>query len=267
MKQLPLFLLLLLAAEVFAQSPTQIGGGLGSGWLCWMGDSPGEQESLLPDGVVAHWDAAENVNTTGALVDSWTDKVGGYVASASGGARPVLQASDSNFNNLPTVQFDNTNTQAMLTNLSLGGDHTVIIVSNTKGASATYGFGHNAANPLRVRWGTNGISAGLFRTEYRLNDIVEGAAPYLMPFIGSVSYELTTDGHRIDVTKGGFFFTNEVLRTPVDARTSAVVYIGWIGAGARLYGDIAEIIVYDRALTDSELQTIHTILDSKYSIS
>ena len=224
----------------------------------------GSTGPVFPTGRIAHWDAALGITTTGSLVDSWTDYIGGFIASSTGASRPTFNAANPLLNNLPSVDFV---IKHLLSNLNLGGPHTIVIVTvpRTTNTSNGYLFGHNIGNPIRKRLSFNGLTYS-WTTEYLPDNPTSAGAAGTT--IISTSWELVANGFKNYRSVQGNLFFNQSTTTPTAARATAPIVIGGINTTTlRYFGDIAEAIVWDRAFSVLELQDCHTILNSKYNIT
>ena len=223
---------------------------------------------VFPTGRIAHWDAALGIVATGSsLVNSWTDYIGGFVASSTGSNGPTFNTANPLLNNLPSVDFV---IKHLLSNLNLGGPHTIVIVTvpRTTNTSNAYLFGHNTANQIRHRLFRTGTGNYEWTTEYLPENPANGNAGGIQANVISTSWELVANGFKNYRSVQGNLFFNPSTTTPTAARATAPIVIGGINTTTlRYFGDIAEAIVWNRALSVLELQDCHTILNSKYNIT
>jgi len=204
----------------------------------------------IPNG--AMWLRADTVTEDTGGVDLATDKFGlGNDASQSASAnRPDLIASDSNLNSQPSMTFDASQALDCALN-EASSDWTIFAaVQNDVAAGIRAildspsirfrGYGtnlrcDNGATNLTVSMGAGAHvvcarlgSSGLVRVDASEATGTLAAAAYSIPHLGSRYTNYTTDNWQ---------------------------------------GEIAEVIVYQRALTDDEIDTVMEYLGARYGVS
>jgi len=210
----------------------------------------------------------------GASVTGWNDTVGNVSLSTYGGyTAPVFVSSDANFNNHSTVSFNH----ATLRDTTLGGPAvsletiTVFMVARYNAQPNTnaewlFQSQNNAYNRLRIaRSGTGylnsayqtrvGQGAGLAtangsgrNTDLTLFNIRSG--------VDVVNFDVITAGGTISDTGengGAQNWTQLVLGNSGNNQNYA-------------NANIAEMLVYDRALTTTEIAEVNDYLVAKYAI-
>lgn len=98
-------------------------------------------------------------------------------------------------------------------------------------------------------------------------DINNGTAKTVTAF--KQAWERDNGETIVEVDAGRYDYTGELNRGPLTSFTDITegdAYIGSRGAAENLRGDICEIIIYNRALTDQEFENVVTYLNDKYAI-
>jgi len=246
------------------------------GWL--IGRNKGFQPNTIPN--MRLWLDATRINqANNTAVATWADQSGnGYDATQSTtAARPTYIA--SGLNGLPVVRFDGTDDNLALSGGALG------MLRNVAGATAfvvvKYPANSTAMFPFAIRTESTGprlqmlaSSANKFQTAGRrlqadttitltstqsvtTNAVIQTAfADYqntiLRQFING-----TIDGENLSFQTSGN--TSNTDSNAISIGATAV-------PSFPLNGDIAEIIVYNRALNTSELAQVHRYLSRKWGI-
>jgi len=197
-------------------------------------------------------DATRGVATSGAAVDSWTDQAGGHVFTPPGG-KPSLVANAPN--GLPVVSF--AGNPLKTGTLDLGNNKTVFVVIAPDNLPADQNqryFGHYGNGQFRYNTGmasgwfgananqtdTAGIEAGKFAIlTYRLDSNVEIGINGREPSPGTTS-------------------------TPSFTTTSSLAVGGVGDGGGNFAGDIAEVLVYDHALSATDRSDVEWYLMQKW---
>jgi hypothetical protein len=231
----------------------------------WSGSALAAVIDTTP-GLVYHLDAATNVTASGGLVSGWADVNGNgqTFSQATAVKQPALIAGGApgDINGRPVLRFDGDltgNTAGVapnadeLINAATNTVQTVIIVNRT--------LQHRNLDGII---GVNNGDTGVRRTS---------AAAWQHP------------GNTNDLSNGGSFFVNGVdtanaaLNAPhifVATRGASTAFAGTsigdyflVGTNTprSWNGDVAEIAVFNRALTTNERQAIELELGAKYAIA
>jgi hypothetical protein len=228
---------------------------------------------------VRWWDASTGLGLTGALVDSWTARVGAEIVSNTGAARPSLNATHASFNNLPVLNFGIAGTElfsspSALSALMVAGQALSIYTvarRNTLDAGATADF-----------WLSSGTLASTL-TELSLGTTDNGVADVdrleinaTIPGQGS-DWGTNARVYSLTVSAGGAFNTwlNGVPSiSVVSALPTGTNYL-LIGGGRRLSatntgfewrGEIAEIVVYLATHAPAQRVQIENAMRAKYAV-
>ena len=227
----------------------------------------------MPASGLALWLKAD-AGVSGSPVSQWSDQSvnARNATQATGGSQPALVATA--INGLPAVRFDGVN-DFLTYNLpvnSLAGMTMVLVAANT-------------ANPVGVPGPQN---AALF-----WNETDPWGAVYLSPFQDEVNFRFgTTQVSNNLVYLRPVSVSSFTLTTAIKDGTTETLYVNGIQrlsqggklaavAGAEdtgnlgrgyddntyFAGDIAEVLVYDRALTAAERRNLEAYLDSKYALT
>jgi hypothetical protein len=220
-----------------------------------------DQSSDLPvtDGLALHLDAGAGLSTAGGAVTAWADQSGnGNDLTTSGG--PTLATSPTG---AQVVRFDGVDDVASrvgTTGLPTGdADRTMFVVAEYRsGGFGGVGYGTPALNQLF------GLSV---HPDGRL--IVQGWGR-------SNDFHSTTAGTGAgwltqSVVYGGGTFTHYRDGTAIDSRTHAfattsdrIVVGAEIDEDPYLDMDVAAVVVYDRALTETERDEVESYLRQRY---
>jgi len=198
-------------------------------------------------------DANQGVNETAGAINSWTDQAGGNVFAPHSAAKPTLVA--GGLNGMPVVSFSGSALKTATADL--GDQKTVFVVIAPDSLPAGQGqrfFGNYGRGQLRYNTGkasgyfgfnadqadTRGIAAGKFATlAYRFDDNVLIGINGRAPTPGSSSNPLFDTGSSLAV--------------------------GGVGDGGGTFGgDIAEVLVYDHALSNTDRSTVEVYLREKW---
>jgi hypothetical protein len=218
-------------------------------------------QGLPPDGLVLHLDAASitGVADGDPIYGGWTDlSVTG--ATAISGTPPTYVADAGS--GYPAVRFNGTD-QYLDASVSTGTEVSVFIV-----------FAHQrAGSPTNYRdilITGNGGGTNLSLASSRSSSTAPDYPSFNASTGSGISVGLWVNGlDTVDATGDFFrgrFYVGSAVYTEVPAETS--LRIGARGSSGFNAGqnDIREILVYDRALSDSERETVQRYLGLKYDI-
>lgn len=244
-----------------------------SGAVDSRGRSVGKGATLCPVGIkgCVAWFDASDVNgdgtnpSNGASVETWKDKSGnGYDATqGTSGARPTYQTNVIN-SNRPVIRFDGSDDG--LRNGTMHGTPASTIIAVAK---QTAGTNHQrlyaALNDNNIFFGSgNGNFTTFYGNDAGWNyccgdNIPSSPITDMFRILSAVSNGVT------DVP-----YYSGLAQTRANQNSTGIGYTGFgIGNayGAQEFnGDVAELIIYNRALTDSERKAIECYLGNKYNI-
>ena len=223
------------------------------------------------------WLDGGSVQSTGGQVSQWTDKSGNenHFTQTDVEYQPTV---GTGYNGHTTVAFDSSDQRLFNTTLQLDGDLTIFIVAQNstqdtggsihrailapdngpyRGDGNGYGLGYYADGSdgfnVSLGEGTGGTS------EQNVNYYLEATEAFeVIAFRrdGPGLAELFRDGLLMDSS-------NQI--DPVDGFNIGYLIGGDPSNAARFYqGQIAEILIYNRALTDDEMLQVQDYLDAKY---
>jgi hypothetical protein len=248
------------------------------GWL--IGRNKGFQPNTIPN--MRLWLDATRINqSNNTAVATWADQSGnGYDATqGSTAARPTFIA--SGLNGLPVVRFDGTDDSLALGASALGmlrnvAGATVFLVvkySNTTGANRTSFFLSNGTSATSARIQIRTTTTPRYQVSGRRLDadssqnVASNQATSTTNFVvqsAFFNYQNTLLQQYINGAKDGEK-TDFQTAGNTSNTDSAAINIG-TDSSSFLNGDIAEIIVYNRALNTSELAQVHRYLARKWGI-
>lgn len=215
-------------------------------------DSTSGGSLVVPDGSIARWE----------------DKSGNgfHVTQSTGGERPLRKQSVKN--NLDVVRFDGLNDNLSRSAVLSGSSFTVFIVYSVilgsglskfvfmTGNSSSSGYAY-VINPSDIRQinysGVGAWSNGAAVTSWEVSSIVRDSS------VNSGFPNLYIDGVLKTLSTPGSTSYNSPVGSTVVGATQAET--------ALFHGDIAEIIVYNRALLEVERKKVEDYLMNKWGIS
>lgn len=258
----------------------------------------GPAEILGPGGVqkglLAWFDASDpdadgnpgNNPTEGSSFSSWASRApGGYRAEQVSGKNPATYVIADGINGRPTLRFNRVNdSQGSILRIngldlraSVTEDTTLFTVYRPRSRATNNGV-----------WGVDNGAWDRFFLSYipYFGDTIDDGLVSLGPAQSGAVVEdagqtgvvrlltIAYDGNVRGTVNAGptngsaAYFNGELIRRftdsthPTDAQRSLA--IGWDGDNSVYDGDIAELIVFDRVLTDEELRDVNFYLSQKY---
>lgn len=205
-------------------------------------------------------------------ISTWTDSSGnGNNATGTLTARPLYKTNI--INSLPVVRFDGSNDNLVITDvngLDLTGDQSIFVVMSTSDATGAIVSHHNSGAPFtgwtfavgiitpannnKLAYWSNGKGSWV-------NDAGTTAANG-SPHLASV---IRTSGSITFYTDGTAGSTNTGHS---NGSSSANIFLGQTADGLNvLAGDIAEILVYDSALSGGNLTNVKSYIAAKYALT
>ena len=209
--------------------------------------------SDLPN--LALWSRADaGVYVNAGTVSTWYDLSGNSRTWTQGvvGAQPIYTASA--INGLPALTFDGARYMQAATGATYGKPVTVFLVARYTAASANQYFFDGATNNTLVMHnvsGTNEIFAG--------NLLPYGAQTINQWYVMGGTF----NGASSIVSLNGI----EVTGNAGSLSNTGFTLGAWGGIGFFLNGDIAEVVVYNAALTLAQRTQVSRYLGTKYNIA
>jgi hypothetical protein len=227
----------------------------------------------LPATGLAFWVKADaGVAVSGSSVTQWSDQSGNgrNALPAAGANQPTLVANAAN--GKPALQFDGIDDflQFALPINGWSGMTVVLVASATVDSDGGANGGNNA--PLfwdeTGSWGWSFLSPFQSNVKLRFGTTQAGNLPaFTRPASIGAAFSTTIATHNGSTDalyiNGTQVWSAGGKLTPI-AGASGTPWIGRGAGGTYFNGRISEILVYDRAVTDAERQTIDSILSAKY---
>lgn len=247
------------------QRPANLGSASGGGAF-----SPSDISGLKL------WLKADSyVGSDGDKVGTWTDSSSAANnATASGTDRPTYKTGI--VNSKPVMRFTSANSEHMATgsNIGVSGNLncTIFVVTkptSTSVAMCPVGLG-NTGTDTRLSLVGAGVNSGQYSVSFGGGDwwndttTVDNTAFHTICLKKSAGAENTTTTIYKDGTAGS---NNGGSDTATPNVTAAPASIGQLGAdivNSKYDGDIAEVIIYDTALSDSNRNNVESYLRTKY---
>jgi len=214
----------------------------------------------ISDGLVIHLDANSITGIAdGGAIGTWPDLsgLGNDAIQGTESAKPIYVASSSDFNNLPTVRFDGVDDWMNLPDVIDVDSFTLFLVGkfNANGFDQYFISGQPGSGDSRLRiaeyyWsGVTRIRVGA--TDYTVGSKDTNVHLYV---VNSVS----------NAWEDGNFYAGQTNTSTLTPTLS----LGSYNEGTKdfLNGDIAEVILYNRVLTEEENNQIGFYLAVKYDI-
>ena len=210
--------------------------------------------------------ADKGIHLTGSTVYQWDDQSGnGYNATQATLINQPLFVPNA-INDKPILRFDGANRFLLISNSAVPIDkHTIFIVFKTYNTSSQSIFGIWYSKP-----GWNFVlSSGVYTY------IIDKSSAYITgtaPTIGANNlFSLTFDGSNVKSYNSGSLIQNDSsIYSSVYSNTSDALAIGIATNGVStadpFNGDIAEIVIYNTALSDAERITVENYLKNKYAL-
>lgn len=213
---------------------------------------------IVDSSLVMHLDASQITGIAdGETIGTWEDlsSAGNDATQTSTDAMPTYTASSSAFNGMATVSFDGSDDWMDLPDVIDVGSFTLFVVGklNANGSDQYFVSGQTGSNSNRLRIAEYGWS-DLFRIRVGATDYTAGNKDTEMHVFTVNSVSQTWNDSTF--YSGN---TNSSSQTPG-------LSIGSYKEGLNgfLNGEIAEIILYNRVLSDSEVAQINAELTAKY---
>ena len=217
--------------------------------------------------------ADKGVTATAGSMSAWDDQSGNLNTAAQSDATAQPQLVDNAVNNKPVIRFDGDNDYLSISNspsVAIAGDITTFFVVNFDDFD-TYRavWAKTASNlPGATDWYAlpdTGIPRAIRGNGAAANGSVDGTTPLTAGAYLIVGFDMagTTLHHYLNGDPNG---EGQITAAVADAGTPLL--IGTRGdLFTKMKGDIAEIIIYNSALSDADRGTVVNYLGNKYGLS
>ncbi|WP_344813567.1 Ig-like domain-containing protein, partial [Chitinophaga oryziterrae] len=234
------------------------------------------------------WLDASDVNaggtapTIGNTVSTWLDKSGSAHNATSTGTNTAIYTSGG-ANSLPVIHFNRTSSGSG-TGFTVNGLDIRAVTSPEVTIFAVYRQGTNDGNNQAVWGNDNGSQQRFFNSKWSTGttdgslstggtaSVITGASTVgETRLVTGVYSGLVTAGVNTGASNASAVYINGKKLSAFTDMTAAssgqsVFKIGLDGDDNYFNGDISEIVVYNRKLTDCELETVNRYLADKYGI-
>jgi len=215
--------------------------------------------------------ADAGVTLSGSDVTAWADQSGnGNNANSSPGTRPTFVS--NTLNAKPVLRFDGTGQKMALTSSIGGTKYSIFIVcknnDNTNGSMFFWSTDNNFAKYIAVSTDINYNENARNKFILSQSDTGGGGEGSVLAWSSASANNNFFIGTAMQ-NGGGKAYLNSSGGTNSEGTFNAsntFDLIGGYGFGYELDGDVAEIIAYNRALSDSERQQVEGYLNAKYAI-
>ena len=207
----------------------------------------------------------------GGPVLSWEDQSGqgrnaAYnPANGFGEQPPVFDASNPGVNDQPTVRFFNTNALELDLTFLAGSDYTIFVVNGRDrfGLANFYIAGDSLLQDRNLTLGYETVS--LLRQAHFNRDLDAIVETYIGTELWALDTFRFSQVEGKDIYQDGENIASDDVLTPLVSNTGTT--LGHFRAFGGLFwfqGDLAEVIVYDRALSDLERLQVEAELAGRY---
>lgn len=245
--------------------------------VLWLGAMPAAWAAPgdVDDGLLVWLRADSGITAAdGESVERWEDQSGNDLhASWSPGAPfgelpPVFNASNAQVNGQPTVRFDGEQALALdLTNL-IGSDYTIFVVSgrDRRGSNNFYLAGSELLEDRNLVLGYK--ARDLLIQTHSLNDLESDVVRYDdVPLWSLDAFRFAKAAGR-DIRQDGALIAIDGRRTALVANPGTTLGHFRAFKGQFFFtGDMAEIVIYDRALTGQEIVLVEQALAERYGLA
>jgi hypothetical protein len=219
-------------------------------WLC-TGLAFGQTFNPADYGnVTLHLKADTLALANGNAVSTWGP------LSAIGTATPTYVAADVRFNGKPVVRFDGVDDVLKFTSANLNAQTIFVVGTMESAATSLAGLISNGSDQLNIRRNGTALYYRCVGQAMDGNDFV-GAAPTGNLYVNNVVSGPVTAGsaHLVMAVAGGM-------------KTYASFWLGSASASLGRYwnGSVAEVLIYDGALTQEGINRVGYYLQSKYNL-
>jgi len=231
------------------QAPTVVPGGVSAGLTLWL--DADDASTLYQE------TGCTNQANAGDGVGCWQDK-SGQGHDVTGTAEPVVVADDLNGRTVLDFAGDSL--------VTAGGGQITTNSGYTKFAVVQFdGTGSNniiSSSPgTHAFWGNGGTQISMWHSGTFITSANLGTAQYQ---IGTGRYGVPDGETNVINVDGAEAASNNTTRN--FTATGQITRIGSHGTGNNLNGQLAEAIIYDRALTDDEIDAVECYLSGKWGI-
>jgi hypothetical protein len=221
------------------------------------GSSMGSGIPALPAGATARWNVLASTGADGDLLSSVSDLIGSNTATAAGSARPTLKTGANGLNGLPVMRFNGVANVLALTTAVLPQNFTFVAVSKRIGTYSIT-FGGTDFYPALIHGATS--------IEIGNNRCFGGVGGYA----NTSPSGLGTTWQIVAAAWSGAAPQSPLYANGNSSNLGAVTAYGnstglsRIGKTASVFGscDIADMVMWQRALTSQELQDASAHLNS-----
>ena len=248
-RSIPLAALLILFANAAWTAP----GGVTDGLRVWLRADLGVQT-----------DAAGNVS-------EWSDQSGSSNNATYNGLNPFgelpprLNPSNPGIAGLPSIRFENQNALEIDLSWLAGSDYTIFVVNGRDrfGLANFYIAGDSLLTDSNLVLGYE--QEGLLRLAHFINDLDAQVNPYMgQPVWAMDTFRFDQDNGR-DIFQDGKNVASDQSQTPLASNTGSTLgHFRAFGTAYWFRGDLAEVVIYDRALSPFERLRIEAELASTY---
>lgn len=201
-------------------------------------------------------DAGTSTTTNGAAISQWNDQSGNarHVAQATGANQPTYQ--ENVVNGRPVVRFDGTNDYLEATGFTLTQPNTMFVVAKPANVASN---GKNVVDGVTTR---NAVTIG---TTPKIG--LNAGSDVNSTLDWTVAFQLVTavfNGASSLVRRNG------VASAAVNPGTASLagIRIGTFNGSLAMWnGDVAEVLVYNAALSTVDRDAVESHLTSKYAIA
>ena len=213
--------------------------------------------------------------TNGQAISQWSDKSGNdnHAVQSNSSLRPVLSA--NTINGKSTIKFDGVSQYLTDTVVGVDGSHTVFLVANRRGTASGNGYevplsyggilvddgfpfafdrsnGTFASYPMYYKLGQSGYIDGV--SSYSNDTTYIASLPINTQ---TLTWPFVVNGRSLGTATATSYTSNGNNNIIIGAQPNVV--------GRYFNGDVAEVLIYNRVLTNIERYDVETYLNEKYN--
>lgn len=212
---------------------------------------------------IAAWYRMDLLVTQAGTVSAWGDSSGTgdankNLAQATGGKQPTYTATDAAYNNKPTASYASASLQELDSAAwaaALTTPYTIFVVGNYDGVGTSQGLVGDSTGLVQFVFGNGATGINAFSGSFLNYAASDSAAKKVVAAVFGAS--------------GSLYDTSKTVKASGSTGTYSLTraFIG-VDAGAHyLNGKIAEVIIYSRALSGSEINAVLNYCALRYAIT
>lgn len=239
--------------------------GLGALGVGGRGHAPAAFVPTAISGLAGWWRGDLLVTESSLAVSAWGDSSGSgdanrVLVQATGGKKPTLTASNAAANNQATIDFVSASSQQLDStgnwSAALSQPYSIFMVGKD-GGGGFQGWASNTASSVAINYGNGSANMVLYAGSFLASDQGASASPKM---VGAVFNDTSSKIY-------------ENARTPRNTGAGGATALAQLtlganpGAGIYLNGWLAEVVVYSKALSAGDIDSLCTYFAARYALT